>query len=190
MACGMACGMTYYGDEIYAEWLKEIDQTEKCAFFWRHYYLQKQLLFLMLPLLRALLRWPMKKPWRPQRFYLPFFSRAAWQHWHYITKVGHWRKDVLEGRSRFCFNFLQICTINFPGFLTFICLWNRVRRWNAWSRMLSFLFLWKNESFSLRNWPWRNSTLFSSRRIALFWSNQGSIISSTFSTLWSRKVHF
>ena len=42
---------------------------------------------------------------------LAFISRAAWQHRYYSTKVGHWRKDVLEGQAPFYLInfFLQKC---------------------------------------------------------------------------------
>ena len=57
-------------------------------------------------------------------------------------------------------------------------------------------FLWRKESFSSRNRPPRNSTLFCSRRSA--WSvlkcNQGSEVfadfSGTFCTLWPRQLRF
>ena len=44
---------------------------------------------------------------RPQRFYLPLLliSRAGWRYGYYISKVGHWRKDGLEGHAPFCFTF-------------------------------------------------------------------------------------
>ena len=44
---------------------------------------------------------------RPQRFYLPLLliSWAGWRYWYYISKVGHWRKDGLEGHAPFCFTF-------------------------------------------------------------------------------------
>ena len=69
---------------------------------------------------------------RSQRFYLPLLliSRAGCQHRYYITKVGPWRKDGLEGHAPFCFTLFSakdICSINFT-FLTFICIQNRVRR--------------------------------------------------------------
>ena len=32
---------------------------------------------------------------------LSLISRAAWQHRYNSTKVGHWRKDVLEGHAPF-----------------------------------------------------------------------------------------
>ena len=47
---------------------------------------------------------------QPQKFYLPFLiiSRAGWQHLYYITKIGRWRKDGLEGNAPYCFTiFLQ-----------------------------------------------------------------------------------
>ena len=49
---------------------------------------------------------------------LAFFSRAAWHYRYYITKVGQWREDVLEGYAPFCYNFHATdgCTINFTGF--------------------------------------------------------------------------
>ena len=50
---------------------------------------------------------------------LAFISRAAWQHRYYITKVGHWRRGVLEGHAPFqvpytiiFFSAKGICTIN------------------------------------------------------------------------------
>ena len=36
---------------------------------------------------------------------LAFISRVAWQHRYHMTKVVHWRKDVLEGHTPFYFNF-------------------------------------------------------------------------------------
>ena len=65
------------------------------------------------------------------------------------------------------------------------------------SKECSVSFLWTNESFSLWNCLWRNSTLFCARRIGalgLFWTNQGSEVSEdtwgTFRTLWSKKSTF
>ena len=65
------------------------------------------------------------------------------------------------------------------------------------SKECSVSFLWTNESFSLWNCLWRNSTLFCARRIGalgLFWTNQGSEVSEdtwgTFCTLWSKKTTF
>ena len=59
-----------------------------------------------------------------------------------------------------------------------------------------FFFLWRKGSFSSRNGPSRNLTLFSSRRSA--WSvlkcNQDSEVfaefSGTFCTLWAKKITF
>ena len=48
-----------------------------------------------------------------------FISRVAWQHRYYIKKVGHLRKDLLEGHDQFRFNFFSAkdnCTINFTLF--------------------------------------------------------------------------
>ena len=60
------------------------------------------------------------------------------------------------------------------------------------SKDCSAFFLWRNESFSSRNRPSRNSTLFSSRRSAsVLKCNQGGEVfaefSGTFSTLWPRQ---
>ena len=55
-----------------------------------------------------------------------------------------------------------------------------------------FFFLWRKESFSSRNRPSRNSTLFFSRRSA--WSvlkcNHFAKFSGIFWTLWTRKLCF
>ena len=64
------------------------------------------------------------------------------------------------------------------------------------SKECSAFFLWRKGSFSSRNRPSRNSTLFSSRRSP--WSvlkcNQGSVVfaefSGTFCTLWPRQLRF
>ena len=64
------------------------------------------------------------------------------------------------------------------------------------SKECSFFFLWRKGSFSSRNGPSTNLTLFSSRRSA--WSvlkcNQGSEVfaefSGTFCTLWAKKITF
>ena len=64
------------------------------------------------------------------------------------------------------------------------------------SKECSAFFLWRKGSFSSRNRPSRNSTLFSSRRSA--WSvlkcNQGTEVfaevSGTFCTLWPRQLRF
>ena len=64
------------------------------------------------------------------------------------------------------------------------------------SKECSAFFLWRKGSFSSRNRPSRNSTLFSSRRSA--WSvlkcNQGSQVFAeflgTFCTLWPRQLRF
>ena len=64
------------------------------------------------------------------------------------------------------------------------------------SKECSVFFLWGKESFSSRNRPSKNSTLFSSRRST--WSdlkcNQGSGVSAefsgTFCTLWPRQLNF
>ena len=50
----------------------------------------------------------------------------------YITKVGHWRKDVLElqGHAPFCFHFFykRCLQINWTvSFYLYFCIWNRVR---------------------------------------------------------------
>ena len=54
-----------------------------------------------------------------------FISRVAWQHRYYIKKVGHLRKDLLEGHDQFRFNFFSAkdnCTINFTlFFFIFVC---------------------------------------------------------------------
>ena len=65
-----------------------------------------------------------------QKILLTFISQAAWQHWYYSTKVGHWRNDVLEGHAPFHFNFFlqkmfARLTLQFPS--TYICICNRVR---------------------------------------------------------------
>ena len=104
---------------------------------------------------------------QPQGFYLPL---SLGLHGSIdIAKVGHWRKDVLDWKvtlpSALIFAAKDVCTINFTTgfFFTFVCIWNRLRRQVAWSRMLSFLFCGQ----TLRNCPSRNSTLFSSRRSIL-----------------------
>ena len=62
---------------------------------------------------------------------LALISRPAWQHRYYSTKVGHWRKDFLEGHASFYFNFFckrwlhASVTLQFP--CTYICISNRVR---------------------------------------------------------------
>ena len=81
-----------------------------------------------------------KKPRRPMsislfrtatKIRLAFISRAAWQRRYYSTKVGQWRKDVLEGNAPFYLTnfFLQKMfarlTLQFP--FTYICICNHVR---------------------------------------------------------------
>ena len=57
------------------------------------------------------------------------FLQSHKEHRYYITKVGHWRKDVLEGHALFCFKIFSakdVCTMNVT-FFTLICIWNRAR---------------------------------------------------------------
>ena len=62
------------------------------------------------------------------------------------------------------------------------------------SKECSFSFFWTNQSFSLRNYPSKNLTLFSSRQNTwpIFQCHQGNEvfeeILDTFCTLWSRKI--
>ena len=80
---------------------------------------------------------------RPQRFYLPLLliSRAGWRHWYYITKVGHWRKDGLEGHAPFCFPFfLQKIFVRLISLFYLVYLHLKPRekyffsiQWIAWS---------------------------------------------------------
>ena len=44
---------------------------------------------------------------QPQRFYLSLLVGLHGITDGYVTKVGHWRKDVLEDHAPFCFTFLQ-----------------------------------------------------------------------------------
>ena len=94
---------------------------------------------------------PTKAHWRltfsaqPQRFFLPLLvGLHGINDRYYITKVGHWRKDVLEGHAPFYFNFFPekgIRTINltvsFYLYLTYLHLKPRekcffFRRWVTW----------------------------------------------------------
>ena len=92
-------------------------------------------------MLRNRLRWQSKNKerlldyWRSISFLQShkdstcLYQSGCWQHRYYITKVGHWRKDVLEGHALFCFKLFSakdICTMNVT-FFTLICIWNRAR---------------------------------------------------------------
>ena len=86
-------------------------------------------------MLRARLPWQSKTQEARLHSRLAFFAQL--QRFYYLpllvglhgitdtinTKVGQWRKDVLEGHAPFCFNFSakDVCTINFTGFFAFIC---------------------------------------------------------------------
>ena len=46
---------------------------------------------------RLIVHWPFLRS--QMKILLVFISRAAWHHWYSITKVCHWRKNVLEGHA-------------------------------------------------------------------------------------------
>ena len=82
---------------------------------------------------------------------LAFISRAAWHHPCYSTKVGHWRKDVLEGHAPFyylIFSAKDVCSINFTvSFYLYLYLQPRekcffFRQWITW--------WWHN----IQGWKW------------------------------------
>ena len=132
--------------------------------------MHKQLIFLVFLMLRSRLRWQSKSQeglldfsrsiWffcTATKIVLVFISRAAWQHQYYITKVGHWRKDVWEGHALFCFNFflqkifVRLTLLLLPSF-AFETVRERFffRRWVAWpwhdiqrSNVSCILFLWQ-----------------------------------------------
>ena len=80
------------------------------------------------------------------RILLAFISRAAWQRRYNSRKVGHWRKDILEGQAPFYFIIIiffakDVCTINFSLTVSFSLYLNLkprekcffFRRWVTWS---------------------------------------------------------
>ena len=103
---------------LYAEWVKEINWAEKRC----------------LLMLWARQRWQTKS--HEARFHsrLAFFAQLQRFYYlpllvglhgiadtMYITKVGQWRKDVLEGHAPFCCNVSakDVCTINFTVTINF-----------------------------------------------------------------------
>ena len=119
---------------IYAEWPKEINQTEKCVLFWRQSICKRRRCF------NVDIRWQSKSHEdslsislfrTATKILLAYISRAAWQHRYYSTKVGYWRwrTDVLEGHNPFYLKFFlqkmfARLTLQFP--FTYICICNRV----------------------------------------------------------------
>jgi len=88
---------------------------------------------------------------------LAFISRVAWQHRYYIKKVGHWRKDLLEGHDQFRFNFFSVkdnCTINFTLFFYLYLLLKPREKCFCFKRRVT--------------WSWHNILYFVS--LAAWWS--------------------
>ena len=109
---------------IYAEWLKK-KFNWKVHLFWHQSICKSSDCFDNVAGSTTMtIKKPRRIPWfslsislfrTATKILLVLISQAAWLYLYYVTKVGHWRKDV------FNFSAKDVGAINFAGFLTFIC---------------------------------------------------------------------